>query len=197
MSLEPTLQGVPSSAASPHGTITLSSVSVQYSSQGSAERFKRLECLDIFYHISHGISTSWFVTGWKYLAYFDRSRAARCSSSPCTPFHYSRCTERFWNSVRPRGKVRYCRFCSGVSYRYRIFHQKQARDDRTFSPRQTPQPRSFWNTRSTGPTHPIHRRLVLVCPILGRILDFGTTSGKILGVQISFRTLSFRVIKVI
>lgn len=46
MSLEPTLQGVPSSAASPHGTITLSSVSVQYSSQGSAERFKRL---DIFY----------------------------------------------------------------------------------------------------------------------------------------------------
>lgn len=36
ISLVPTLHGVPSRAASPHGTITLSSVSVQYSSHGSA-----------------------------------------------------------------------------------------------------------------------------------------------------------------
>lgn len=36
MSLVPTLHGVPSNTESPHGTITVSSVSVQYSSQGSA-----------------------------------------------------------------------------------------------------------------------------------------------------------------
>lgn len=76
ISLVPTLHGVPSRAASPHGTITLSSVSVQYSSHGSAS-IKRDIHLLVFveWSIDRYRCKIWIKKGIRFRFHFLKNRS--------------------------------------------------------------------------------------------------------------------------
>lgn len=174
------LHGVPSSACSPQGTMTVSFASVQYSSHGSAEKFMNKNV-----SIISGRKHEKLLLKRIFHAYMTRSTAAKCSFSRCMCGCCSGSIGSLWMLVGLRGKDLCCRCGIYDARRCRICHPKRALDGRIRVAGLKRPLRTIGNIHSSHSIHPNHHRLLLAFPRLGHILDFDTTETQEIKIKLS------------